>query len=351
MAIYQGSYLSPQNISIDGTQNNVFQCQVNGTSVTDYQLIIYQMDNTIIYDTTKINLTTPLYNKNIFTLTIPASTFANNQQLKWTITFWEGTSSATSRETPFYAYTIPTVSMTVGATITSQQATFTATYSQAEGVALNRWYMVFLNASDNIILQTPYSYSGLISYIFTGFLNNTTYKVYTVVENQLGVITQSDTYTFDVSYSPPSTNIVPSVTLLPDLSAIQTDWSLPIQVTGAITGTSSYVPGLFTPTNTGLKLDSGSYVEFDLDIPSNFTTTFAYIPDPSFTSGIFVELDALDGTTYQIGYDGTKYYYINKGNTVSGTPKSFLYVPCLVCVKGVEVLIIYNNQIYEDLHT
>ncbi len=269
---------------------------------------------------------------------------------------WSKT-SATSRETPFFCYSTPTVTMSVASTplsstpltINSKKSIFTGIYTQAEGVGLNYWFMVFADNLGNIVSQTSNSYSGNVQYTFDGFLNNTTYQVYTVVVNQQGVTSVSPTYPFNVSYSNPSLNIVPTATLLPDLSAVNIAWAAPLQINGIVTGTSSYVSGLFTPTNTGLKLNTSSYIEYDLSIPIGFTVMVDYIPDPSFTSGVMMELDDTSNLSYQIGYDGTKFYYNSNGIVVSGTPKALPTNPFLIAVKDTEVLIISNNQIYEDL--
>jgi len=351
LAIYQSSYLSPNNTSVTASSPITFTAKIQGTIATHYQLIIYNMANTIIFNSTKLSLSPNLYQNDIFSY-ILNSGLTNGIQYKWTLTIWSNALSATTRETPFYAYAIPTLTMTVPSTITSKKFLFPATYAQAQSIPINRWYMVFLDSLNNIILQTPYSYSGNISYQYDGFISGNQYKCYTVVENQMNLIIHSLTYTFTCSYSAPSLNFIPTATLLSELSAVKLNWSSPIQINGTITGTSSYIPNLFTSGNTGLKIaNSSSYVEFDVGIPLNFTTLIDYIPDNSFIGGKMIEFMDDDGIPYEMGYDSDLgcFYYKNGLITINGNPKSLPSGVFLIAIKSIEVLIIVNNQIYEYL--
>ena len=305
---------------------------------------------------------------------------------------WSKT-SATSRQTPFYCYATSTVSMTVPAEITSKKHTFTSVYTQAESISLNYWNMIFLNSNNEVILTTSNSYSANISYEFDGFISNSTYKVYTTVTNQQNITAQSPIYTFTVIYASPSLTVIPTAILLPELSAVKVLWSPAVQIEGTVTGTSEYVSNLFTPNNTGLKLDTTtwdsedtvddtitfdeistydefasasillndlfgkvneeSYVAFEVDIPLDFTAKIVYVPNITSVGGKMIRLEnSITSDYYEIGYNSefNHYYYNINGFEVNGTEKEFLINPILIGIKGVEVLIIYDNQIYEHLH-
>jgi len=392
LGLYSPNYLSPSNQTVDALDIIDFSCKIQGSYIDFYQLKIYSMSNALIFDSSKISLgSNLLYQDDVLTYSLDASTLTNGNQYFFTFTVFQSTLSATSRQTPFYCFSTPILTMTIPAEITSKKYSFVATYFQTEYISTNYFYMVFLNSDDEVILTTPNSYSGALQYEFDGFINNTIYKVYTVVVNQQNVMTQSITYTFTVNYALPSLTTIPTATLLPDLSATKINWSPVVQVTGSITGTSEYISGLFTPTNTGLKLDTGwdsadtvddtitfddtatydlnyggailfndlfgkvseNYVEFEVDIPLESTSQVVYIPNLDFAGGKMVRQEnSITGDFYEVGYNPEIgcYYYNSNNFIVNGAPKEFIYSPILIAIKGIEVLIISNNVIYEQLH-
>lgn len=317
-----------------------------------YQLKIYNMSNVLVHDSTKISLSPNLYQNDTLIHDLTANTLTNGNQYFFTFTVFQGATSVTSKQTSFYAYSMPNVVMTVPAEITSKKYTFLATYSQTESISSNYWSMTFLDSNDEIILTTTKSYSGLIQYEFDGFISGNQYKVYTTVTNQQNVTVQSPIYGFIVTYASPSIITVPSVELLPELSATKIEWSPAYQITGIVTGTSSYSSGIFTPENIVLNLDNDSYVEFDVDVPEQFTLTIDYIPSQSFTGGKMIRLENIDLTYFEIGYNSTLgcYYYDNNNFILNGSTKELLHTPFLIAIKGVEVLIISNNEIYDYIY-
>ena len=119
MAVYQPNFCSPQNSTIDGDLEQIFQCTVQASVIDSYQLKIYTLSNILIYDSTKTILTPTLYQGDVLTHILPASTLTNGTQYFYIFTVFQGLTSATSRQTPFYCYATSTVSMTVPAEITS----------------------------------------------------------------------------------------------------------------------------------------------------------------------------------------------------------------------------------------
>lgn len=388
ISIYQPNYLSLNNQTVDALEIIEFSCTVQGNLYDAYQLKIYNMSNVLIYDSTKILLSPSLYQDDILTHELTASTLTNGTQYFYTFTVYQGTTSVTSKQTTFYCYGNPTVSMVVPSEITSKKHLFTATYSQAESISSNTWNMTFLDSNDEIIFTTPNSYSGNLSYEFDGFISGNAYSVYTTITNQQNVTIQSPIYTFTTTYASPSLITVPIATLLPDLSATKIEWSPAVQVTGVIIGESEYLSGLFISANTGLKLgiiwddidtvddtiifdeadiydesygasilfndlfgksNDPNYVEFEVDIPEKFTLTIDYIPSVSFQGGKMIRLENISGSYFEIGYNPEIgcYYYDNNGFVLNSIPKEFLTNPCLIAIKGVEVLIISNNIIYD----
>jgi hypothetical protein len=387
--IYQASQLSPNGTTIDALTAQNFTAKTEGGFCDSYKLLIYNMSNTLIYDTIKIALSPYLYQDDILTHVLNPHILTNGIQYKWKIITYSGTLSATSREVSFYCYSTPVVTISVPATITEKKYTFVITCTQTEGIAIKKWKLLFTDDDGETVLETDYSYSGLLQYEYDGFANNTTISVQATVENQQNVVTLSPVYTFNVDYAPPSLTIVPTVTLLEELSAVQIDLVPPIQITGVVTGAYSYNYG----TDIDLTLDVGSeatwesmdtvdeaatldestsydetddasdflsdllgtpesssYVEFEVDITALFTAIYKYTPESTFNSGVLAEfLDENDVVIYQVGYDGVKFYAINNGTTVNGSvlalPSSFL-----IGLKGIDVVIVVNNVIYDYIH-
>lgn len=388
--IYQASQLSPNGTTIDALTAQNFTAKIEGGFCDSYKLLIYNMSNTLIYDTTKIALSPYLYQDDILTHVLNPHVLTNSIQYKWKIITYSGTLSATSREVSFYCYSTPVVTISVPATITEKKYTFTITYTQTESISIKKWKLLFTDEDGDTVLETDYSYSGLLQYEYDGFADGITINVQATVENQQNVITLSPVYTFDVDYTSPSLIIIPTTTLLEDYSAVQIDWCLPVQITGVVTGAYHYNYGTdidltlevgseatWESTDTvdeATTLDeatsydetddaseffsdlfnttpeSSSYVDFEVDITALFTATIEYTPEATFNSGILVEFfDEDDVVIYQVGYDGDKFYAVNNGITVNGSvlalPASFL-----IGLKGIDFVIVVNNVIYDYIH-
>ena len=391
MAIYRPSFLSPASTTVDMTEVNTFTAQVNGTKATAFQIYIYQLNNTLIHDSGKINLLPYLYDKDILSYNVPTIAGINGQQLKWTLTTYEGVNSVTSRETPFFAYTTPTVTMSVPATITENQYTFDITYTQVEDIYIQKWKLLLYDVNSVLLNDTDWNYGGELTYTFSVFTNGGSYKIKAVVVNQKELETESVTYSFSVAYSAPNTTVIPTATLLCDESAIQLDWYEPIETIGVVTGQSSYVDNFMITGNHGLALGafdcatalellvdnngdqvltsegediyvydgivsvgtlptSDSKIEFDIETNTDFTAKLVYQPAIDFVSGILVELyDDDNNIAYSVGYDGERFYFENGDILISGTPMHIPRLPFLIAIRSQDVVIVYNYEVVEHL--
>jgi len=283
LAFYRPSFLSPESIAISGSQNNDFSCQVNvsGETVVDYRLKILTMANVSVYDTGTATPTTNLYDKDRLYHTVPSGTLTNGNQYKWIMT--TNPSSATpvySKETPFWAYSYPTVVFnSTPTTITAKSYNFTCTYTQAQSVPFAKWKMVWYDVANTIIEDSGWSYSGNISYTFDGFLDTESYKVKCFVESQLGTLIDTGYYQFLVDYASPNLNIVPDAILIPEVGAVDVRWGRAVQITGSYTGaTPTYISNFMVTGNNALSLASASdTVYFDnLAIPTGSTIKFVW---------------------------------------------------------------------------
>lgn len=218
MGQFMPSSLIPSTLtetySVDATQALQFSCQINGTSpTTQYRLQIMQNNSssTLVYDTNVVTLSTPLYpvdyngNPNELVVTIPANTMQNNNNYKWTITsYWSG-GSIQSYENVFYTYATPTLTInSVPATLAQNSYTFTATYSQAQNVGVEKFGWILTNVNTQEVLVDTITqnniYSSDIQLYYDGFFTNNTYEIMCQCWASNGVVVSTDYTQFTVSY-------------------------------------------------------------------------------------------------------------------------------------------------------
>ncbi len=309
MAIYQANYLSPENTAIDTSIANIFTARVNGTTIAKYQLQIYKMDNTNVYDSGETILSPVYYDKDTLYHSVPAIS-QNGQELKWTLTTWETTGSATSattREVPFFAYSTPTATFqTIPSPITAKSYEFIVDYTQAESIPLEKWKMIWYDSDSNIIEETDWSFSGSVVHTFDGFSNNETYKIKAIINSQVGYSTDTGMYSFTVEYDNTLLNISASTELLEESGAIKVSWSEAIVIPAVYGGSSTpcIEDDFLYDDNHILQINSGDTIAWGVDIPLGFTCTFRWTPASGF-DGIICNMD----DSYIFGYTDERFYY------------------------------------------
>ena len=219
MGQFMPSSLIPSTLtetySVDATQELQFSCQINGTSpTTQYRLQIMQNNSssTLVYDTNVVTLSAPLYpvdyngNPNELVVTIPANTMQNNNNYKWSVTsYWSG-GSIQSYENVFYTYATPTLTInSVPATLAQNSYTFTATYSQAQNVGVEKFGWILRNINTQEVLVDTITqnniYSSDIQLYYDGFFANNTYEIMCQCWASDGVIVSTEYTQFTVSYN------------------------------------------------------------------------------------------------------------------------------------------------------
>lgn len=337
--IYLPTNFSPKNETRNMSTIQIFSAQINGTICTDYQLVIKNNDtNATLYDSTKIHLTTPLYDKNILNHSIPANTITNGLNCKWILTVFENANSVTSGEVFFKTYGNPTVVLTVPSTINSQTHTFTSVYSHPQNISIKKFRYLLYDNEDYIIDESEYFYSSNLTYTFDGFLNNNTYKSECQVIDQNDINISSGKQTFNVTYSQPSVSIIPNVNVYQDKSAMKVTWGNAVQIEGSITGTSSYINDFIKINNKALYLDSiSSKLSYNVNIPIDCNIKFKIQFSAGFT-GLFCSLGNDD---YKIGYDGTRFYFNNKGSLIYSQLMELPTEPVYINIRPTDVFI--NN--------
>ena len=303
LQIFMPNFMQPFNQSIDMSLPQIFSCQINGNQIDSYQLIIKKLDNTVVYDSSKVSLATILYNGQTLSITVPQNSVTFRGQLKWTLTYWNNTESVSSGEMIFTNLTTPTLVTTMPTSITSKMYNLTYTYSQAENIPIKRWNIELFDSNDNSLESSGDVYSSLIQYQLDGLVNNTNYYVVITVETQsqsgLGMLV-STINNFTVQYPALILNFKPTLTQIDDKSAVQIDWSLLSQNPGIITGNSNYIDKYLRDNNVGFSLDKGSILEYDsFTLPPNFTMSFMQQIPKDFNGVFFTTKDG----NYKLGYN------------------------------------------------
>ena len=312
------------------------------------------MANVSVYDTNTATPTTNLYDKDRLYHTVPSGTLTNGNQYKWLIT--TNPSSATpvySKETPFWAYSTPTVVFnSTPTTITAKSYNFTCTYTQAQSVPFAKWKMVWYDITNTIIEDSGWSYSGNISYTFDGFVDSNSYKVKCYVESQLGTLIDTGYYQFLVDYASPNLNIVPDATLNSETGSVDVKWGRAVQITGSYTGaTPTYIDNFMIAGNKALSLASASdsvYFE-NLSIPVGSTIKFVW-QQSSFATGPIITLDngglilSYSTSAQTFSLSGTSF-----PSTLYSSPIVLNTNPYLIAILTTKVYIIQSNTLVASI--
>lgn len=104
-------------------------------------------------------------------------------------------------DSAFLCRTDPTVSISYFSTpVTTVNKSFSATFSQAQGDYLQKVRWILTNVSSGQIIEdTGYIDTGLLKYVYDGFLAGNTYRLNVYAQTQNGV-EATDIQTFSVSY-------------------------------------------------------------------------------------------------------------------------------------------------------
>lgn len=347
MSVFQSVFLSPSNIAIPATATNNYECEIRTNTKADkYKIVIRKVsDNTVVKDTGDIVLSPVLYNGDKLTVPLLVNTLVNGTEYKWDITTYDGAQSATSIQSVFKCNSLASLSSTIPSTITSQSYDFTFVYSQSENIPLKYHSFIYYDVNNNIIKQTDNDYSGRLTNKFNGFISGSTYSIKCIGETQNNVLVESPKYTFSVSYSKPNINITPVINQDKNTSIVEFIIGELVQITATSSGTYSYLQNYGITDNVALQLDSGSWIQYPLNVPIGFNCSFM-INLTNFTVGKFIEFIGLDGN-YEIGYDGNRFYYNNKGTLAYSIPITKPTIDIVVNVKGTDVSIVINNVMYK----
>jgi len=230
---------------------------VNGNSaMTAFEIVFYQNNtgSSQLYTTGKVTEGCPFYGTNYagkvipFSYTIPTASLtgagmANGNTYKLIITqYWSDQDSVTQvSAAAFVTRAAPTLVIdNMPETLAAKNATFTATYTQAQGDALNwvRWQIADADHLDNPFYDTGNIYgTAQLQAQYDGFFRESNYAVQCLVQTENGVDVSTGWQPFSVDYAASSLEGAVQVRQeRGDRSALLVSWSDVSYIPGSATG-------------------------------------------------------------------------------------------------------------------
>lgn len=285
MALYQPSNITPSVFAGAGESTVAaadpirISWQVNGTSaMVSCGVAVYRndSDSALVHNENSITANCPFYgtdakgNVTMFTYA-PGSTWADwgltdggEYKLAITQRYMAGSIPISiTQYSPqvFLTRTAPSLTINTFTTpIASITQTFTASYSQAQGDAINsvKWTLTN-NTTDAVLEDTGTINTGVLSYTYSGFLPNNNYTITCTVETENGV-SAAQSVTFDVEYDEPAASGDVSVSCRED-GGILLQWGKPVNIPGTASAVNGYY--INTDNKMPLKLLQGYNVTWD----------------------------------------------------------------------------------------
>jgi hypothetical protein len=348
MSVYQPSYLFPDGDELDLSLNQNFSCQVNGSIIDSYELIIRNITtNAILFDSGVTLLNPVLYDKSTLNIYIPANLLIITGNIKYTITCFSAGVSAISREVPFYSNTNPALELLVPPIITTKSYTFTSVYSQLQGVPISSYQYILYDGNGNVIQTSDTFYNASLTYEFDGLISGNNYFIQCTVVNANNFTSYSGLINFAVNYGTFGLTTQVTTTVLNDQSAIAVNFGNAIQIIGNKIGNVSYVSNFLINGNYGLQLiDNNASVSFNIKIPSLFQYYMLFNP-VGFVSGTIV---SFDNGAYTLSYDGQKFIMQNAGAIAIGLPMVLNTGIYMIAIRSLDISIFQNSQLLQNLN-
>lgn len=246
--LFQPTNIVPDEVNgegcVDITEDLEVSWQVNGDSaMVAYQITIYDNNvaSTELYTTDEINLEDPFWGRDEngdiqrYSATILAEDLANagllnGNEYKLLITqWWDSTHYVTQlTASVFVTRSNPEVAITSFSNpITTKSYTFTASYYQAEGDAINgvRWMIAEKDDESNPLLDTgEIEGTGILKVAYDGFFTGVDYAIRCIVTSQYNKVADTGWVEFSVEYSLEDTSGTATACQLSYTNAVFVEW-------------------------------------------------------------------------------------------------------------------------------
>ena len=200
----------------------------------------------------------------------------------------------------FYARAYPTVSINnVPQNLTLKYHTFQGVYNQPDGVPIVYHtfdlYMQNSDGSSTLIDSSGKVYSANLTYTYDGFRTGNTYAIKMTIENDMGIVSETELYTFKVSYDIVEYLQQPQAVFNSDSNANRITWITPVEHDAEIinvegsTGDVSSAQYLYNTPYSGVNslylqsYEAQWYSEDGLCVmPTKNNITMQFSPDENF---------------------------------------------------------------------
>lgn len=235
----------------------------------------------------------------------------------------------------FKARSTPVISITnYSSTISNRSFTFSGSYSQSDGINWKYYTFNLYDVDGNIIDTTNEVNTGIITYTFDGFSNDTSYSIELIIETQDGIIVTTGKKSFSVSYSVTTIwNTPVYVENIESKNALKASWGQPYINLSSVSGeTAPYYEYISNSPSSGkksIKLYKGTTLNYSVKtslgrmfVPYNSTLS-CRIRLPIAFSGNIIELynDVTDDY-YIVSYDNGIFSFDING-LYTGTIRAF----------------------------
>lgn len=289
MALFQPTNITPDirgelgNGTVDGSGSLTVSWQVNGNvAMTAFSIAIYKNDSasTQVYTTGKLTTNCPFYGTDyngdivLFSYTISSPGLSNGNEYKLIITqYYSGGSVTQSSASVFQTRAAPSLSINnlPSSSLDKRSYTFTATYTQAQGDALNwvRWRLAYADDTDDPIYDTENIYgTAQLQFTYDGFFTGNTYAIRCTAQTSNGIDADTGWQTFSVSYNASPLTGAVTVTCTPSKSAVLVGWPAVSYMPGTASGTYTLSGGKITlPSGSSVLWDNVNNTEMSLAAP------------------------------------------------------------------------------------
>lgn len=236
----------------------------------------------------------------------------------------------------FYARETPNVSiLDIPESLTLKYYTFQGSYVQSDNVPIIyhqfNLYVKNDDGSTTLLDTSGKVYSANLSYTYDGFRSGSTYYIEMITENDMGIISTTELYSFAVSYDVVEYLQQPSATFDSSQNAIDVSWTAPTENTGTSDGAINYlynvpysgVNSLYTKTYDVKWTNEDGLCE----LPDDFNLTFQFSPDGNFfydDNGTYQERVILVDTLTDSSDDSGKFQIIIDKNKLIFTQEPSL---------------------------
>lgn len=236
----------------------------------------------------------------------------------------------------FYARETPIISiLDVPESLTLKYYTFQGSYVQSDNVPIIyhqfNLYVKNDDGSTTLLDTSGRVYSANLSYTYDGFRSGSTYYIEMITENDMGIISKTELYSFTVSYDVVEYLQQPSATFDSSQNAIDVSWTAPTENIGTSDGTINY---LYNVPYSGVnslytKTYDVKWVNDDglCGLPDDFNLTLQFSPDGNFfydDNGTYQERVVLVDTLTDSSDDSGKFQIIIDKNKLIFTQEPSL---------------------------